>query len=262
VEHPSALWRASRVLGRRSRHGRFYRSTSAIIDWCAHQDAPEFIVMTESGVGHSLQRLRRRRSSISCPMRTAIAASARICAGTRWKTARRAEEPVAARRIAARYYRSGEASRLSVCCCEVMRPLCMSHGARTRACRVETRRCGRSGIDTSVDAARQGHAPTKHTRALPLTNALIDTFGRLHDSLRISVTDRCNIRCFYCMPETAVKFEARAQLLSFEEIERFVSIVASWRSQASRDGRRTAAPEKLSTLIRKLSAIEALRIWP
>ena len=30
---------------------------------------------------------------------------------------------------------------------------------------------------------------------------LIDTFGRLHDNLRISVTDRCNIRCFYCMPE-------------------------------------------------------------
>ncbi|MBI3468043.1 MAG: GTP 3',8-cyclase MoaA, partial [Planctomycetes bacterium] len=29
---------------------------------------------------------------------------------------------------------------------------------------------------------------------------LIDTFGRVHDNLRISVTDRCNIRCFYCMP--------------------------------------------------------------
>jgi quinolinate synthase len=35
----------------------FIGSTSAIIDWCAHQDAPEFIVMTESGVGHSLQKL-------------------------------------------------------------------------------------------------------------------------------------------------------------------------------------------------------------
>src|SRR5260221_676601 len=35
---------------------------------------------------------------------------------------------------------------------------------------------------------------------------LVDTFGRAHDNLRISVTDRCNIRCFYCMPETGVQF--------------------------------------------------------
>ncbi len=34
----------------------------------------------------------------------------------------------------------------------------------------------------------------------------IDSFGRVHDNLRISVTDRCNIRCFYCMPETDVQF--------------------------------------------------------
>ncbi len=51
---------------------------------------------------------------------------------------------------------------------------------------------------------------------------LIDTFGRIHDNLRISVTDRCNIRCFYCMPEEGVKFEPREEILSFEEIERFV----------------------------------------
>ena len=55
--------------------------------------------------------------------------------------------------------------------------------------------------------------------------SLIDTFGRLHDSLRISVTDRCNIRCFYCMPED-VKFGPREEILSFEEIVRFVRIAA------------------------------------
>ncbi|HUQ94973.1 MAG TPA: GTP 3',8-cyclase MoaA [Bryobacteraceae bacterium] len=53
---------------------------------------------------------------------------------------------------------------------------------------------------------------------------LVDTFGRLHDSLRISVTDRCNIRCFYCMPEDAANFQPRAEILSFEEIERFVRV--------------------------------------
>src|SRR5258708_32538142 len=56
---------------------------------------------------------------------------------------------------------------------------------------------------------------------------LIDNFGRLHDSLRISVTDRCNIRCFYCMPEEAVQFAPRQEILTFEEIERFVRVAAS-----------------------------------
>ncbi|HEX5444961.1 MAG TPA: GTP 3',8-cyclase MoaA [Pirellulales bacterium] len=54
---------------------------------------------------------------------------------------------------------------------------------------------------------------------------LIDGFGRVHSDLRISVTDRCNIRCFYCMPAGAVRFKPRRELLSFEEIERFVSVV-------------------------------------
>jgi GTP 3',8-cyclase len=56
-------------------------------------------------------------------------------------------------------------------------------------------------------------------------NTLFDTYGRLHDNLRISVTDRCNIRCFYCMPED-VKFGPREEILSFEEIERFVRVAA------------------------------------
>jgi cyclic pyranopterin phosphate synthase len=53
----------------------------------------------------------------------------------------------------------------------------------------------------------------------------IDTFGRVHDNLRISVTDRCNIRCFYCMPEDNVEFMPKSHLLTFEEIEQFVRIV-------------------------------------
>ena len=38
---------------------------------------------------------------------------------------------------------------------------------------------------------------------------LIDGLGRVHTNLRISVTDRCNIRCFYCMPEEGVSFVPR-----------------------------------------------------
>ncbi|MCS6849766.1 MAG: GTP 3',8-cyclase MoaA [Gemmataceae bacterium] len=59
---------------------------------------------------------------------------------------------------------------------------------------------------------------------LPLP--LRDGFGRVHNNLRISVTDRCNLRCVYCMPEE-VTFLDRAELLSFEEIVRFVRVAAS-----------------------------------
>jgi len=54
-------------------------------------------------------------------------------------------------------------------------------------------------------------------------NQLVDTFGRTHNNLRISVTDRCNLRCTYCMPEEVV-FMDRAELLTFEEIAHFVQV--------------------------------------
>lgn len=59
-----------------------------------------------------------------------------------------------------------------------------------------------------------------------MTEQLRDTFGRVHNNLRISVTDRCNLRCTYCMPEEVV-FMDRQQLLSFEEITQFVRVAAT-----------------------------------
>src|SRR5262249_22659686 len=56
-----------------------------------------------------------------------------------------------------------------------------------------------------------------------MTNKLLDTFGRVHNNLRVSVTDRCNLRCTYCMAED-VTFMDRGELLTFEEITRFVRI--------------------------------------
>jgi cyclic pyranopterin phosphate synthase len=53
---------------------------------------------------------------------------------------------------------------------------------------------------------------------------LVDSFGRKHDNLRVSVTDRCNLRCTYCMPDGEPTYLPKAELLSFEEIERFVRI--------------------------------------
>ena len=55
---------------------------------------------------------------------------------------------------------------------------------------------------------------------------LTDSLGRVHSNLRMSVTDRCNIRCFYCMPEENVEFKPRSEILSFEELIRFARITA------------------------------------
>jgi len=61
---------------------------------------------------------------------------------------------------------------------------------------------------------------------MPDPQRLVDRFGRVHTNLRISVTDRCNIRCVYCMPES-VAFLPRTEVLSFEEIERVARVAAS-----------------------------------
>ena len=59
---------------------------------------------------------------------------------------------------------------------------------------------------------------------------LLDTFGRPLETLRVSITDRCNFRCVYCMPKEAFgrdhAFLDRKELLSFEEIERVVRVFA------------------------------------
>ena len=55
---------------------------------------------------------------------------------------------------------------------------------------------------------------------------LIDGLGRVHDDLRISVTDRCNLRCSYCMPEQPIWF-SRDKLLTFEELNRLVGLAVS-----------------------------------
>jgi GTP 3',8-cyclase len=69
--------------------------------------------------------------------------------------------------------------------------------------------------------------PVSNSLSVPRTSRLIDRFGRVHTNLRISITDRCNIRCFYCMPLEAVQFVPREELLTYEEIERFVRVVAA-----------------------------------
>ena len=54
---------------------------------------------------------------------------------------------------------------------------------------------------------------------------LVDGFGRVHRDLRISVTDRCNFRCSYCMPAEGLEWLPRDDLLTFEEIERVARVL-------------------------------------
>jgi cyclic pyranopterin phosphate synthase len=92
------------------------------------------------------------------------------------------------------------------------------------------------------------------------TAPLIDSFGRVHDNLRVSVTDRCNIRCFYCMPETGVQFVERREILDFEEIERFVRIAVSVGIRKLRiTGGEPLLRRDLPVLIERLSAIPGIQ---
>src|SRR6056297_951509 len=88
---------------------------------------------------------------------------------------------------------------------------------------------------------------------------LIDGFGRTHRSLRISVTDRCNIRCFYCMPAENVSFLPKQQILSFEEIHRLVALLGTVGIQNLRlTGGEPLVRKDLPQLVQQLVAIPGI----
>lgn len=94
------------------------------------------------------------------------------------------------------------------------------------------------------------------TSDMPTSGPLVDRLGRVHTSLRVSVTDRCNIRCFYCMPAENVVFRPREELLTFEEIERFVRIGVSLGIRELRlTGGEPLVRNDLPVLVERLAAI-------
>jgi len=109
---------------------------------------------------------------------------------------------------------------------------------------------------------------------------LVDSHGRVMRDLRISVTDRCNFRCLYCLPETEAAFNfyrgrwanlpnpapiqhqwaPRSTLLSFEEIERFVRLAVELGIDKLRlTGGEPLLRQELEKLVAKLAAIEGVR---
>ncbi|MEZ6108956.1 MAG: GTP 3',8-cyclase MoaA [Pirellulaceae bacterium] len=94
----------------------------------------------------------------------------------------------------------------------------------------------------------------------PDVDRLVDRWGRVHRSLRLSVTDRCNIRCFYCMPNEAIPFQPREQLLTFEEITRAVRVAAGLGVEKLRlTGGEPLVRQDLSHLVEMLKGIPGIR---
>src|SRR6266404_6904773 len=101
--------------------------------------------------------------------------------------------------------------------------------------------------------------PSEDSVLCTQSSGLIDTFGRVHNNLRISVTDRCNLRCTYCMPEE-VSFLDKAELLTFEEIARFVEIVAPLGIDKIRlTGGEPLMRRELPRLVRMVASIPGIR---
>jgi cyclic pyranopterin phosphate synthase len=87
---------------------------------------------------------------------------------------------------------------------------------------------------------------------------LVDTFGRVHKDLRISVTDRCNFRCTYCMPEEGMQWVPRDEVLTFEEIERLARLFVERFGFTSirLTGGEPTVRAHLSSLVARLAALD------
>ena len=88
---------------------------------------------------------------------------------------------------------------------------------------------------------------------------LVDSFGRTLDYLRVSVTDRCNLRCEFCMPEEGMPRLAHADILTYEEIEAFVKVAVEEGVRHVRlTGGEPLARHGVVSLVAKLAAIPGL----
>ena len=93
----------------------------------------------------------------------------------------------------------------------------------------------------------------------PRNSTLTDTFGRQHTYLRISLTERCNLRCLYCMPEEGVDLSGRDELLSVEEIMRLTRLFASAGVNKVRlTGGEPTLRRDLVDLVRGVASIEGI----
>jgi GTP 3',8-cyclase len=94
----------------------------------------------------------------------------------------------------------------------------------------------------------------------PTTGALVDSYGRRIKSMRVSITDRCNFRCTYCMPAEGLPWVPHAEILTFEEITRIVRVAARIGIEQIRlTGGEPLVRRDVAHLVRMLSPIPGLR---
>ena len=92
-----------------------------------------------------------------------------------------------------------------------------------------------------------------------MSNHLLDNHGRPVNYLRLSVTDRCNLRCFYCMPETGIRYLPRKELLTYEEMEWLVRFLANMGITKLRiTGGEPFVRNNLMDFLHKISKVEHL----
>ena len=104
-----------------------------------------------------------------------------------------------------------------------------------------------------------GGAAMAPERPVPEDGPMHDGFGRRIEYLRISVTDKCNLRCVYCMPVEGLPWLRRDELLSYEEIAEVVGVMAEMGLRRVRiTGGEPLVRRDLPALVRKLRAIDGI----
>ncbi|MDX1941815.1 MAG: GTP 3',8-cyclase MoaA [Saprospiraceae bacterium] len=93
-----------------------------------------------------------------------------------------------------------------------------------------------------------------------MARRLYDNHGRLINYVRLAVTDRCNLRCFYCMPEEGIKYVPKSDLLSYEEMLRLMQVLANLGIEKVRiTGGEPFVRRDMMDFLRALRQIEGIR---
>jgi cyclic pyranopterin phosphate synthase len=120
-----------------------------------------------------------------------------------------------------------------------------------------TELCGQPPVRVwrQADAPQSSSAMTGQTESGPME----DSFGRRVEYLRISVTDKCNLRCVYCMPEEGLPWLRRGQILDYEEIREIVRVMAGMGLRRIRiTGGEPLIRKELPVLVRMLASLPGI----